>query len=142
MLVPMFFQHLGFTLGDVDDSSVFLLGEVGACHLAFTEVAYRGVVDKVVCLGESEVVWADVVVVVHYDPSVFPDALPAVGCFMAGSDSVVVVVVHGVGAGDGCCCCVLDGCSAFVRYIVQVVGAVVIHDIAVNDIVSSFGSSE
>ena len=94
-------QSLGFAASEVDDGSVFLFREVGAGHLAFTEVSDGGVVLEVTRLSEAEVVWVDVVIVMHHHPAVFTDTFPTVGSFMGCVYSIVVVIVHLIGACDG-----------------------------------------
>ena len=114
LLIPILLEHLGFFLGDVDDGTVLLFAETYAGHLSGSEAAYGGVVDEVLCLGESEVVGMCVEVVVHDDPCVLTDAFPAVGGLVTLSYTVVIVVVYGIGAFDVGGCGMFDGRSLLV----------------------------
>ena len=91
---------------------MFLLREIGTCHLAFIEIAYRGILLEIACLGKSEVVRIDVVIIVHHYPAIFADTFPTIRSLMSSGYAIVIVIIHGVGTIDRGRCCMFDGGSS------------------------------
>ena len=98
--------------------------------------------NEILRLGKPEVVRMSVEVIMHHHPAVLSYAFPAVGSFVTSGHTIIVVLVHRIGPHDSRRRSVFNGSTALMRHVVKVIDSVVIHDIAIDNVVSSFGSLE
>ena len=121
---------------------MLLLAEVCAVEIVAVEAASWGVGDEIGSLSETEIMRVDAVDIIHDDPSVLTDNLPAVRGFMTDTFAIVIVLVHDIGAGALVGDSMTNGGATLMRDIEKVPLATGVDNVGVYDAVPHVGSGE